>query len=363
MYSDLNKYKSEFILKFGRLMQENLSCWKEQQKKYRKKLYTEDLMYYAIAFVAGILPWKHEHDYLSNIGLHITFGIIAVIIAIIIAIDIANKEYQNEVKNTIFHELLKIFGDIKYDGATGAIDGMEKLFDDLKNHKISDEEFDKRFEDFADIDSSHSSGFLIPKVTFNTTGLFKKEINDRNDDDCFKGKYHNVDFIVDECELNYLAQQKKKDYREILFRGVAIQFNMQKEINAHIIILSKSLKNPKPNGYEKVTLEYEKFNKKYDLYVRDYGKNNGQIEARYLFNTAFLDRFMHIQTSFKVNKMWCSVQENKLLILLHTKKDLFEMNHLLGKIDDINQYKTLFNEFASVLSFIDVLNLSSKTKL
>ena len=52
-----------------------------------------------------------------------------------------------------------------------------------------------------------------------------------------------------------------------------------------------------------------------------------------------------------------------LVMFLSTNKDLFEMNHLLGKIDDIKQYYHLFDEFASVLSFIEVLNLSSKTKL
>ena len=52
-----------------------------------------------------------------------------------------------------------------------------------------------------------------------------------------------------------------------------------------------------------------------------------------------------------------------MLILLQTNKDLFEMNHFFGKIDDVKQYEHLFNEFASVLSFIDVLNLSSKTHL
>ena len=45
------------------------------------------------------------------------------------------------------------------------------------------------------------------------------------------------------------------------------------------------------------------------------------------------------------------------------KKGPFADEHLLKKVDDINQYKTLFDEFASVLSFIDVLNLSSRTGL
>ena len=105
------------------------------------------------------------------------------------------------------------------------------------------------------------------------------------------------------------------------------------------------------------------FNKKYNVYVQKGSNADGQVEARYLFNTVFLERFMQLQTSFRVNKMQCSIYGNSMLILLATNKDLFEMNHLFKRIDDIHQYQHLFDEFASVLSFIDVLNLSSRTGL
>ena len=46
-----------------------------------------------------------------------------------------------------------------------------------------------------------------------------------------------------------------------------------------------------------------------------------------------------------------------------SEPDLFELNNMLYRIDDMNQYKKLFDEFASVFSFLEVLNLSSKTGL
>ena len=112
--------------------------------------------------------------------------------------------------------------------------------------------------------------------------------------------------------------------------------------------------------------EYEKFNKKYDVYVQKTQIDAvGQIEARYLFNTVFMDRFMQLHTSFRIRKMKCSICENYMLILLATNRDLFEINPIFGRIDDINQYKKLFDEISSVLLFLDVLNpsLSSKTGL
>ena len=153
-----------------------------------------------------------------------------------------------------------------------------------------------------------------------------------------------------------------------------MHFKMHKNINTRILVrskkknwlyipISKLFKNKIPEGYEKIEFESEAFNKKYDVYTYKTPDYSGQIEARYLFNTAFLERFMQLQTSFRVDRMDCSVKDDNLLIMLSTERDLFEMNHLLGRVDDVNQYKRLFDEFSSVLAFIDVLNLSSNTKL
>ena len=142
-----------------------------------------------------------------------------------------------------------------------------------------------------------------------------------------------------------------------------MHFKMQKKIKFRVLIYSKNIFNRVPDRFEKVTMESEEFNKKYNVYVQKGSNADGQVEARYLFNTVFLERFMQLQTSFRVNKMQCSIYGNSMLILLATNKDLFEMNHLFKNIGDIHQYQHLFDEFASVLSFIDVLNLSSRTGL
>ena len=60
--NSMSKYKSEFIVKFGDLMQKNLTVWKAFQKMYRKKLYTTDLLYYFLVFAAGFIPGKRETD-------------------------------------------------------------------------------------------------------------------------------------------------------------------------------------------------------------------------------------------------------------------------------------------------------------
>ena len=92
-------------------------------------------------------------------------------------------------------------------------------------------------------------------------------------------------------------------------------------------------------------------------------QKGGQIEARYLLTTMFMERLMQLEMAFPVDCIQCSIKDKEMLILLSTNKDLFEIGHILNSLNDITQYQNMFDEFASVLSFIDVLNLASKTGL
>ena len=199
---------------------------------------------------------------------------------------------------------------------------------------------------------------------YNNSMLFNKKVTFISADDRFSGVYNETPFVISEDSVTHNKRYKGgKSEEYMLFKGVAMHFKMKKQIKSRVLIYSKNMFNKVPQGYEKVEFEYEKFNKKYDVYVQKSQDVNGQIEARYLFNTAFMDRFMQIAISFGVYRVQCSIFDDSMLILLSTNKDLFEMNHLFGRIDDIHQYDHLFDEFASVLSFIDVLNLASKTGL
>lgn len=194
--------------------------------------------------------------------------------------------------------------------------------------------------------------------------LFNKPVRYASVDDRFCGIFNGSPFIITEANLYYQKTTHGKTQETKLFGGVSMYFKMQKKVKSRVLIYSKSRFNKTPKGFEKVEFEYEKFNKKYDVYVqKSKDESRGQIEARYLFNTAFMDRFMQLHTSFRIGKMKCSIYDDTMLVLLPTNRDLFEINPLFKKIDDINNYQTLFEEFASVLSFLEVLNLSSKTGL
>ena len=337
----IDKYKNEFAIEFAKIMEKNLSEWKRVQAERRRSLYSfrAFLFYIGLSLISffgilldGLKDVSGDDSFLGLLYLSSVMALLGFVAAVFINIFVTNKAYQNDIKKTLFPKLLKVFGIIYSNNAM--IDLTSDCYDCIDPEDITN------IPHYINADILNNSKLYEDNIT---NGYIDK-------DDCFFGVYNNVAFAINEIP-------KIKHYKAIYFQGVAMLFKMNKQINSRVLILSKSQKIPK--NYEKVNVEYEKFNKRYHVYTEE----GGQIEARYLLNTAFLDRLMQIKTSFKVSKMKCSVYGNDLLIMLSTKRDLFEMNHLFGRIDDVTQYKTLFEEFASVLSFIDVLNLSSKTKL
>src|SRR5574344_440098 len=332
----MEKYKNNFAIEFAKIMEEKLPEWKKKQKENQKNLYTTDLNFYLGSFLCGFIPGKNEREY--NIKTHFYTALILVIITIIIEIQVENKDYQKAVKESFYSDILKVFGNIEYN----------------KRYKSKEIHMDQ----------------IIDKSNYTKSCLFSHPVSYANTDDCFCGIYNDVKFKVNETDFNWekinpekrfgplkLSDKTKQDVP--LFKGIAMYFKMNKDIKSRVLILSKFSKIEVPQGYEKVELEYKDFTKKYDVWV----EKGDQVEARYLLNVAFIERFVQLQTSFRVNKMCASVYGDEMLVLLSTKKDLFEMNHLFCNIADIHQYDRLFDQFASVLSFIDVLNLSSKTGL
>lgn len=346
----LRQYKNKFSIKFAEIMSKQQYEWKNIQKDNRWSLISlGSIGFYLITGLAGFIPGKHEHGY--DLETHCYIAVGAVIFAIYVNIYITNKWYQNAIKSVLFPQLVKVFGDEIYYNAYKLLKNIstDSLLTDTTSNLISEEyDFDHKWS--------------IPNNMFETCQLYQQEITYRDDDDIFYGKYNGVDFIIDETDFGGNSNDKHRTYHR-MFKGVAMHFKMNKVIKNRVLITSKGVFNHIPKGFEKVDVEYNKFSNKYVAYVNGGDTASAQIEARYLLNVAFLDRFMQLHTSFASPKIQCSVYGNDLLVMLSTNKDLFEVNHLLGKIDDIKQYNHLFDEFASVLSFIDVLNLSSKTGL
>lgn len=349
----MEKYKSQFIINFGKSLQANVLKWKQIQKDSIKSLYSiNSLMAYFLLPLIGLIPAKRET--LSNYhwDMHGIFYLLIFLLVIYINISVTNKNFQLSIKKILFPELLRVFGYIYY----GENTYLKELFLETENENITDDYIKNLILKY----NNETYDVNLNNATFEQSKLFTHKITERLDDDIVFGEYNDVKFTMVETDFGWNAKNKNRTYNR-MFKGIALHFKLNKKITSRVIITTKFTLTKIPENYEKVIVEYEKFNKKYNVWAEK--GTNGQIEARYLLNTAFIDRFMQIQTSFRVNEMNCSICDDSLLIMLCTGKDLFEMNYLFGKVDDVNQYKHLFEEFASVFSFIDILKLSDKTGL
>ena len=109
----MDKYKNDFAIEFAKLMQKNSQKWKKVQHDARLELLSPSSFgYYLLWFLGGFIPGTKEREY--NLKLHFIFAIGTLIAGIITNIQMQNKNYQNEVKRTLFPNLLKIFGNISY---------------------------------------------------------------------------------------------------------------------------------------------------------------------------------------------------------------------------------------------------------
>ena len=166
---------NEFAINFAQTMAENVLIWQGVQSTMRRKLYSwKSIGGYIVAGLLGFIPGKREREY--NLELHCWFAIIIFISAILTNISLKNKEYQNEIKKTLFPKLLKVFSDNIW----------------------------------------HSNHIQISRNIYNETKLFQEQIDRTEGDDFISGTYKGVDFKIAETTLYTIrkpnSSKKEKCY-------------------------------------------------------------------------------------------------------------------------------------------------------
>lgn len=145
-----------------------------------------------------------------------------------------------------------------------------------------------------------------------------------------------------------------------LFRGVIVEFEMNKNFSGHTFFHDNSFTAKKikidNKKYNKVNLESVSFEDKYNVYSTD------QIEARYLLTTAFMERIENLSFAFNAKYVRGSFKDNKLTLAIHTGKDMFAMGSDF-KDSDTHTFELLYDEMISVLQIVDELKLNEHTGL
>ncbi len=303
-----------------------------------------------------------------------------------------NKKFVKELKKYALKPLIQIFGDINY-----------------KQDVILDDELTK---------SDLFSFFNIRKNDDGFYGTYKgvnfeiseTRLLDRNSS--FTGKYNNETLFDRFTENNYSRRRYQK---EVVFDGVIIKFALNKFFNCKTLVVSKGdleiknsnchvwkfafapfvialiiglfvhpefLKIPffqiilagvgiglilhfirknNPNAepkLNKIHLEDPVFEKKFKAYSTD------EIEGRYLLTTAFMERFLNLQTAFGVkNNVKCAFFDNSVMFAIPTHKDLFEIGSLYQNLGNPKQLTKFFDEFSSILMMVEHFKFDQKLGL
>lgn len=146
-----------------------------------------------------------------------------------------------------------------------------------------------------------------------------------------------------------------KIYQYSKFQGVVIEFDMNKNFKGHTFFHENSITAKKipfdKNVYQDVKLESSSFEHKYSVYSDD------QIEARYILTPSMIERIENLKSIFKAKYVRGSFKDNKLILAVHTGKDMFAMGNDF-KDSNSQTFEILYDEIISILKIVDELKLN-----
>lgn len=205
------------------------------------------------------------------------------------------------------------------------------------------------------------------QATVNTDLLAKSRLfgnfNFNYGDDYFCGQYDGVQITVAETELQQREWnvQRRREDKYTIFKGVCILLEMNKNFAGETVVLQdKGLfnslyrLNERTFGLQNVRLEDSRFEKLFEVFSSD------QIEARYLLTTAFMERMLKLQTLFAGQTMQFAFKDNKLLIAIKTRQNMFEANSFFRSNVNKPKIDKVFDQFYTVFSIIKILKLNRR---
>ena len=136
------------------------------------------------------------------------------------------------------------------------------------------------------------------------------------------------------------------------FRGLIIEFDFEKNFIHETFFLERSsaAKKIKLNKklYKRVKLESIYFEKQYQLY------SNNQVESRYIFTPAFIEKINKIRDIYRTNKIRGSFKNNKFVLTINTNRDMFALGNDF-KETNYKTFLTFYEEMISLLQLADEL--------
>jgi hypothetical protein len=172
-------------------------------------------------------------------------------------------------------------------------------------------------------------------------------------EDYFEGEHKGAMVKFSEIHLEQRRRSKKRTYYVTVFKGMAIMIDLPKaKFYGHTVLTADSPDalewvREKSIGLQRADLVDPEFEKKYSVFTND------QVEARYLIHPAMIERIVQIQHSHVSGGISASYHNKRILILIETKKNLFEPADITIPATDAEALSALRQEVSETLSLVD----------
>ncbi len=174
----------------------------------------------------------------------------------------------------------------------------------------------------------------------------------RKHDDYFEGVYKNTKVKI--SEESFVEDQGK--WTHDAYKGLLVEFDIGKPLSGVTTVIKNRgfFKFIYDNGrFEKFTTENITFESKFEVYTDD--KN----EAKSIFNNEFIEKILMVKSLFENKNIAFSFFDNSILIAIRSHEDLFKTSSLFMPTTNHKYLAKTFNLFLSILSIIEVLDLSN----
>lgn len=160
--------------------------------------------------------------------------------------------------------------------------------------------------------------------TFRKCHLFEVHKDDEScAEDCVSGVIDKTAFIFSEASYSYVTKDSKnEEHKHIDFSGIAYEADFNKNFQGVTLLCSNRPDHLSKREYPEVKLEDPAFGKLFSVYSTD------EVEARYILSPALQERFVKLTDSIRQgsgeDKVQVAFYDSRILILIHSSKDLFE---------------------------------------
>ena len=199
----------------------------------------------------------------------------------------------------------------------------------------------------------------------------------KTDNDIVYGAYNGVNFIINEAYIN--PDESVKDPRLELYnmtqikRMLIVRFDMNKNFKGRTFALSNDFRFNGTNIMQEVNLEDIEFMHGRKVYSTD------QIEARYLFTTALIERLKMIEKAFNSSSFQLNGKKNNerpnwhlplgtgfannyVYLFITSPVDFFEVSFSETLYNE-DKYYNICRQLSALLSIVDLLKLDKKLGL